>query len=103
MGYSPWRHKELDMTEQLNTHTHHVLYLFKKIFLKFISISFNQNVSSVRVGILKLYPLLSHWHILHWCCSVTQSCLTLCNPVDCSTPGLPVLHHLLESSQVQVH
>ena len=23
------------------------------------------------------------------CCSVTQSCLTLCNPTDCSTPGLP--------------
>ena len=28
--------------------------------------------------------------------SVTQSCLTLCNPVNCSTPGLSVLHHLLE-------
>ena len=29
-------------------------------------------------------------------CSVAQSCLTLCGPVDCSTPGFPVLHHLLE-------
>ena len=28
------------------------------------------------------------------CCSVTQLCLTLCNPMDCSTPGLPVPHHL---------
>ena len=36
-------------------------------------------------------------------CSVTQSCLTLCNPMDCSTPGLPVLHHLLELAQTQVH
>ena len=27
------------------------------------------------------------------CCSVAQSCLTLCDPVDCSTPGLPVLQH----------
>ena len=26
------------------------------------------------------------------CCSVTQSCPTHCDPVDCSTPGLPVLH-----------
>ena len=26
-------------------------------------------------------------------CSAAQSCLTLCNPMDCSTPGLPVLHH----------
>ena len=26
--------------------------------------------------------------------SVTQSCLTLCDPMDCSTPGLPVYHQL---------
>ena len=36
-------------------------------------------------------------------CSVTQSCPILCNPVDCSTPGLSVLHHLLEFVQVHVH
>ena len=30
------------------------------------------------------------------CCSVTQLCSTLCNPVDCSTSGFPVLHHLPE-------
>jgi len=35
--------------------------------------------------------------------SVTQSCLTLCNPVDCSTPGLAVLHQLLELGQTHVH
>ena len=29
-----------------------------------------------------------------FCCLVTQSCLTLCNPMDCSIPGLPVPHHL---------
>ena len=28
------------------------------------------------------------------CCSVTKSRLTLCDPMDCSTPGLPVPHHL---------
>ena len=33
------------------------------------------------------------------CCSVAQSCLTLCNPMDCSTPGFPVLHHLPEFAQ----
>ena len=37
------------------------------------------------------------------CCSVSQSCLTLCNPMDCSTPGLPVLHYLLEFGQTHVH
>ena len=29
-------------------------------------------------------------------CSVTQLCLTLCDPVDCGTPGFTILHHLLE-------
>ena len=33
--------------------------------------------------------------------SVTQS--TLCYPMDCSTPGLPVHHQLLESTQTHVH
>ena len=28
------------------------------------------------------------------CSSVTQSCLTLCDPMDCNTPGLPVHHQL---------
>ena len=31
--------------------------------------------------------------------SVAQPCLTLCNPLDCSTPGLPVHHQLLELAQ----
>ena len=30
------------------------------------------------------------------CCSVAQSCLSLCDPMNCSTPGLPVPHHLPE-------
>jgi len=35
--------------------------------------------------------------------SVTQSCSTLCEPKDCSTPGLPVHHQLLEFTQTHVH
>ena len=35
--------------------------------------------------------------------SVAQSCLTLYNPMNCSTPGLPVHHHLLEFTQTHVH
>ena len=35
--------------------------------------------------------------------SVSQSCLTLCNPMDCSTPGLPVHHQLPELAQTHVH
>ena len=35
--------------------------------------------------------------------SVTRSCLTLCDPMDCSTPGLPVHHQLPELTQTHVH
>ena len=35
--------------------------------------------------------------------SVAQSCPTLCNPMDCSTPGFPVHHQLPEHTQTHVH
>ena len=35
--------------------------------------------------------------------SVAQSCPTLCSPMDCSTPGLPVHHQLSELAQTHVH
>ena len=35
--------------------------------------------------------------------SVAQSCLTLCNLMDCSTPGFPVHHQLPEFTQTHVH
>ena len=35
--------------------------------------------------------------------SVAQSCLTLCDPTDCSTPGFPDHHQLLELTQTHVH
>ena len=35
--------------------------------------------------------------------SVTQSCPTLCDPMNCSTPGLPVHHQLPEFTQTHVH
>ena len=37
------------------------------------------------------------------CSSVAQSCPPLCDPMDCSTPGLPVHHHLPELAQTHVH
>ena len=35
--------------------------------------------------------------------SAVQLCPTLCNPIDCSTPGLPVHHQVLELAQTHVH
>ena len=34
--------------------------------------------------------------------SVTRSCRTLCDPIDCSMPGFPVLHYLPEFAQTHV-
>ena len=34
---------------------------------------------------------------------VAQSCLILCDPMDCSTPGFPVHHQLPELAQTHVH
>ena len=35
--------------------------------------------------------------------SVAQLCLTLCDPMDCSTPGFPVHHQLPEFTETHVH
>ena len=37
------------------------------------------------------------------CCSVAKSYPNLCNPMNCSTPGFPVLHYLPEFAQTHVH
>ena len=77
---------------------------------------------SLLLEILPTQGLNLHlWHLLHWqadslplshlgstskkCVfsSVAQSCLTLCNPMDCSTPGFPVHYQLLELTQTHVH
>ena len=41
--------------------------------------------------------------LVYCCFSVTKSCPTLYHPMDCSTPGLPVLHYLLKFAQTHVH
>ena len=35
--------------------------------------------------------------------SIAQSCPTLCDPMDCTTPGFPIHHQLLEPIQTHVH
>ena len=42
-------------------------------------------------------------YLLLCCCSVAQSCPTLCNTMNCSTPAFPVLHHLPELAQTHIH
>ena len=50
-----------------------------------------------------IHDFLSHFCFLPQFSSVSQSCPTLCNPIDCSTPGLPIHHELPELAQTHVH
>ena len=54
---------------------------------------------------IKFTPKLSHPRIIQITqfSSVTQSCPTLCDPMNCSMPGLPVHHKLLEFTQTHIH
>ena len=66
------------------------------------------------------FSALGQGWLTHWTCSasicivylsyldmqfssVAQSCPTLCDPMDCSAPGFPVHHELLEFTQTHVH
>ena len=42
-------------------------------------------------------------NVISCCCSVAKLRPTLCYHKDCSTPGFPVLHHLLEFAHIHVH
>ena len=59
-------------------------------------------------GLSRRRPCVCHlWHLQHLTSvqfsSVTQSCSTFCDPMNCSAPGLPVHHQLPESTQTHVH
>ena len=47
------------------------------------------------------YKIWASGHI--FCCSVSKSCLILCDPMDCSTLGFPVHHQLPELAQTHIH
>ena len=72
--------------------------------LPFASWSFQINGQSpTTVPLFVLFPppslLVGHlptsWILPPCCCSVPQSCPTLCDPINCSTPSFPALQHLL--------
>ena len=76
--------------------------------------SFVWSVSVVSLYILRAVRIGHISNILKWSTqhqrdisvqfsSVAQSCLTLCNPMNCSMLGLPVHHQLPESTQTHVH
>ena len=62
------------------------------------------NIPASRDGAAVTSPESGLLTTSHCCChSGTQSCPTLCDPTDCSTPGFPVHHHLPDLAQIHVH
>ena len=89
---SPWGLKALDTTKRLNwTEMYHI------ILLNSYSLVDLQCCISLRY----IAKLFSYTCIQF--SSVTQSCLTLCDPINRSTPGLPVYYQLPEFTQTHVH
>ena len=92
-------HKESDTTEKL---TFRVcvwvcVWFFSSLFQKDWSSPLNVK------GIFYCIDFVRKYTPSTGCCSVTKSCPTLCNPIDCSMPGFPVLHYLPEFAQIHVH
>ena len=86
---SPWGRRELDTTEQLNN----------------CSVSSSPSRQTAFKRTLHSWgntSLIDKRFIIQFS-SVAQSCLTLFDPMNCSTPGLPVHHQHLEFTQTHVH
>ena len=76
---------------------HSVPHCFISFFLRETAhISFSENSEFMEVIYLLQFSSIQF-------SSVAQSCLTLCNPMNRSMPGLPVRHQLPESTQTHVH
>ena len=88
VGYSPWGCKESDTTEQLSTA--HVLAIPKPLSLK----SRIEQISK---------HIVHNFVVIVYLLSSVQLYLTLCDPMDCSTPDFPVHHQLPELAQIHVH
>ena len=69
----------------------------------------SESLLSVSLDVYLWVESLGHvlWHVHTYthicCCSGTKFCPTLCDPIDCSTPGSSVLHYLPEFAQIHVH
>ena len=87
----------------LNVHTEHTAVLAIPITLYITPLVLTDlTIASLFVLFDPLHPVVP-LHSPPQFSSVAQSCLTLCDPMDCSTPGLPVHHQLPEFTQTHVH
>ena len=94
-GYSACGHKELDMSELLNTWKNNLLMSWCSFFSyqrwhRSTGLHFEQLLQP-SCATLQSGPMPQK---LICCCSVAQPCPILWDPMDCSTPGFPIHHHL---------
>ena len=76
----------------------------KFIFVYVYHIFFIHSSADRHLGCFHVLTIIYNAAInICWCCSVTKSCLILCDPKDYSTPGFPALHYFLEFDQTHVH
>ena len=78
----------------MNTHVHASQCIYAKLSAVYLSMKFIYQIFTFICQIFSKGVQFS---------SVIQSCLTFCDPMNCSTPGLPVHHQLLEFTQTHVH
>ena len=127
MDRGAWRATDHGVTEsrtRLSTHTQHTRSLTKtllcltlkatvilKSIFPFFAILSSQTIKEYQKALdsksWKLMITLSISKVIQFSSvqfsSVAQSCPTLCDPMDCSTPGFPVHHQLLELAQTHIH
>ena len=77
-------------------HYNKLLYIFKNIYENWI-------IQCTFFIFISFFIFILTCFISIQFSSVAQSCPTLCDPMDCSTPGLPVHHQLLEVTETRVH
>ena len=104
-------HKDSDMTEQLNNNNVITVTSWFKDFclqnlLYYILIQMKW-AGGKGCNRFLINQVTGRLHTSFWCCfcccSVTKPSPTLCNPIACSTLGLPAPHHLLVFPKVHVH
>ena len=72
-------------------------------FWKLCIVKLYHTRSDLRYQIIVIFIILNTYMHSVQCSSVTQLCPTLCEPMDNSTPGLPVRHQLSKLSQTHLH
>ena len=115
---TPWTAARQDSLSITNSRTSPKLMSIEKVMLSnhlilsrpllllpliFLSIRVFSNESALRMRWPKYWSAVPSPSPTVQFISVTQSCPNLCNPMDCSTPGLPVHHQLPGFTQTHVH